>query len=232
MLEEVIVEPVVEPLVEPVVEEHVVTEPVGEPVVEPVVEEPVVTESAVEEPVVTESATETLVEPAVEPVVEPVVNTLIINTLVELLKKSLENGGVKNKLYISLTPEVTSVINNIVTLTPDTFNDIEKAILEVIKDGKIDSKDIPNLIIIVQKLYQVIYSLKTIKVDSKKRAEIAASLLKYIINILVVERIIKIDEEKQSEFYLQVNTLIDSCISLLNFSKTIKTKGCLKSIFG
>jgi len=207
MLEEVIVEPVVEPAV---------VEPAVEPVTEPVVEEHVVTEPVVEEHVVTES----------------VVNTLIINTLVELLKKSLENGDVKNKLYISLTPEVTSVINNIVTLTPDTFNDIEKAIIEVIKDGKIDSKDIPNLIIIVQKLYQVIYSLKTIKVDSKKRADVAASLLKYIINILVVERIIKIDEEKQSEFYVQVNALIDSCISLLNFSKSIKTKGCLKRIFG
>jgi hypothetical protein len=221
MLEESIVEPVAsEPVVnEPAVEDVVVEEPLVEKVV---LEEPLVEKVVVEEPVV---------EPVVEKVVvvEPVVNDIIVNTLIELVKKSLDED---KKLYIALTPEVISVINNIISLAPNTLTDIEKAILEVIKDGNIDSKDIPNLIIIVQKLYQVVYSLKSMKLDYKKRADIAGSVLKYVVNILVVERIIKIDEDKQTEFYLQVNALIDSCVGLLSFPESIKTKGCLKKLFG
>jgi DNA-binding TFAR19-related protein (PDSD5 family) len=152
--------------------------------------------------------------------------------LVELVKKSLESQDMKNKLSISLTPEAISVISNIVSVTPNILNDIESSVKEVIKDGKIDSSDVPNLIVIVQKLYQVVLSLKATKIDSEKRADIAASLLKYIINILVAEGIIKIDQEKQPEFFAQINILIDSCFSLLSFSKSIKTKGCFKKIFG
>jgi hypothetical protein len=245
-MSEVIVEPVTEPVIEPIVEtvaepavEPVIVEPViEEPVVEePVVEEPVVVEPVVEEPVVEEPVVEEPVveepvvaeESAVKPVVENLVNEIIVNTLIELVKKSLENEDAKNKLYIALTPEVISVIKNIVSLAPNTLTDIEKAMLEVIKDGNIDSKDIPNLIIIVQKLYQVVYSLKNV---GNKRAVISGSILKYIINLLVVERIIKIDEEKQPEFFIQVNALIDSCVGLLSFPDSIKTKGCLKKMFG
>ena len=104
--------------------------------------------------------------------------------------------------------------------------------METIKDGKIDSKDIPNLIIIIQSLYQFIYSLKDVKFDAKKRADITASSLKVILRLLVLERKIKIDEENQEEVLSQINTLIDSCISLLNYSKSLKPKRCLKKIFG
>jgi len=54
----------------------------------------------------------------------------------------------KKKITITLTPEVTSVINNIISLTPNTLTDVEKTIIEI-KDGKIDSNDIPNLIVVV-----------------------------------------------------------------------------------
>jgi hypothetical protein len=157
-----------------------------------------------------------------------------IQTFVDIVKKSLENEEIKKKISITLAPEVTSVINNIISLTPNKLTDIEKATTEIMKDGKIDSKDIPNLIVVVQRIYQFIYSLKNTKFDAKKRAEITGELLKYLIHILVLERKIKIDgdPEKVLEFYKQVNSLIDSCISLLSYSKTLKTKGCLKKIFG
>ena len=110
-------------------------------------------------------------------------------------------------------------------------NGMEKATIQIIKDGKIDSKDIPNLIVVIQRIYQFIYSLKNTKFDAKKRADITATSLKYLLHLLVLERKIKIDEEKQEEFFTQTDALIDSCIGLLSFPKSLKTKGCLK-IFG
>ena len=160
-----------------------------------------------------------------------IVSNIIEQTFVDLVKKSLENEEIKKKIAIPLTPEVTNVINNIISLTPNTLTDIEKATIQIIKDGKIDSKDIPNLIVVIQRIYQFIYSLKNVKFDAKKRADITSTSLKYLLHLLVLERKIKIDEEKQEEFFTQTDALIDSCIGLLSFPKSLKTKGCFK-IFG
>lgn len=160
------------------------------------------------------------------------VSTIIEQTFIDLVKKSLETEEMKKKFSVPLTPEVIRIINNIIEVTPNILTDIEKAMMETIKDGKIDSKDIPNLIIIIQSLYQFIYSLKDVKFDSKKRADITSNSLKFIIHLLVLERKIKIDEENQEEMLSQINALIDSCISLLSYSKSLKPKRCLKKIFG
>lgn len=152
-------------------------------------------------------------------------------TFVHLVTKSLENEEMIKKISIPVTPEITSIINNIISLTPNTLTDIERVMIEIIKDGKVDSKDIPNLILVIQILYQFIYSLKDIKLDSKKRAEVSSSLLKYLIHLLVLERKIKVNEDKQALFLTQIDALIDSCISLVTLSKNLKTKGCLKKLF-
>lgn len=160
-----------------------------------------------------------------------IVSNIIEETFIDLVKKSLENEDMKKKINIPLTSELISIINNIISLTPNTLTDIEKATIGIIKDGKIDSKDIPNFIVIIQNLYQFIYSLKNVKFDAKKRADITSSSLKYILHLLVLERKIKIDEENQAEFFTQMDALVDSCISLLTYSKSLKTKGCFKKIF-
>lgn len=157
---------------------------------------------------------------------------LVEATLIDLVKKSLENEDIKNKISLSITPEVTSIINNIISLTPETLTDIEKAAIEIIKDGKIDSKDIPHLIIVIQRIYQFIYSLKLSKLDTKKRADMTSTLLKYLLRLLVLERKINIDENKKAEFFAETDALIESCISLLSYSTSLKTKGCFKKLFG
>ena len=69
--------------------------------------------------------------------------------------------------------------------------------------------------------------MKGIKLNAKKRSHITGEMLKYIIHLLVLERI-KIDEDPATilKFYTQVNTLIDSCVELLSYSKSIKVKKC------
>jgi hypothetical protein len=158
---------------------------------------------------------------------------ILEQTVVELVKKYLEVDvdEAKNEIGIQITPEIIRVINNIISLTPNTLTDIEKAIVEIVKDGRIDSKDIPNLIVVVQIIYQTIYNLKNVKFDAKKRADITSTSLKYLVHILVLEKKIKIHEDNQSEFLAQTDALIDSCISLLSFSKSLKTKGCFKKLF-
>jgi hypothetical protein len=158
----------------------------------------------------------------------------VSNAIVEVVEKTLVDfmndalsSVILMKTEIKLTPELVEIIKNIISQTPNTLLDIEKAVAEIVKDGKINTKDIPQLIIIVQRLYQVIYNLKDKKIDSKKRSEFTATALKFIIQILVLNKKIKIDEDKQVEFLKECEILIDSCIGLLSFPKSLKTKGCL-----
>jgi hypothetical protein len=152
-------------------------------------------------------------------------------TLLEILKSTLINEENLNKISVKLNPEMINAINRIMSLTPDTFNDIEKAVSEIIKDGKVDSKDVPQLIVLVQRIYQLIYGLKDLKLDTKKRTEFTSSILKFILHVLVLEEKIKIDQEKQEQFLKDCDILIDSCVSLLSFPKSLKVKGCLKKLF-
>ena len=157
------------------------------------------------------------------------------NTFISIVEKSLTSLIIRDKLIktqINLTPELIEIVKKILSSSPDCFNDIEKAVNEIIKDGKIDSKDIPQFIIVVQKLYQIIYGLKDIKLDAKKRSEFTATVLKYIVHLLIIERKIQVDEEKETQFLTDCDALIDACIGLLSFPKSIKTKGCLKKLFG
>lgn len=159
---------------------------------------------------------------------ESLLESLSEQLFVDIVKKSLVNEDIKNKITIKLSDDVIKVINNIISLSPNTLTDIEKSSIEIIKDGKIDSKDIPSLIIIVQRIYQFIYSLKSVKFNAQKRSEITSTSLKYLLHLLVLEKKIKIDEDKKIEYLNQIDIIIDSCISLLSYPKSLKIKGCFK----
>ena len=157
---------------------------------------------------------------------------LIEETFVELIKKIFINEEFKKKYTIFINEENLNIINKIISQTPNIFNDIEKSIKEIINDGKINSNDVPQLIILVQIIYQVVYNINDSNINSSKRIEFTANILKFLIKVLVIERKINIEKDKEDEFYKQTDLLIDSCVSLLNYSKAIKPKSCLKSLFG
>jgi len=154
---------------------------------------------------------------------------VVLKTLSDLFLEFIKTSNNSN---IVLSKKSIDILNKIFDLTPNFLDDIEKLLLEVIKDGKIDSNDLPQLILLIQKLYETIYKMKEMKIDSKTRADICSEVLKNIVYFLVKERRIKIDEEKADLFLEQINTLIDSCVGLLRFSKYIKSKGCFSSLFG
>lgn len=150
--------------------------------------------------------------------------------LIDILKIAIANKDIQTKISIKLTPDIIKLINNIISLYPKSLTDIENYIKEVIKDGKIDTKDVPKLIVVIKVLYRLIYSLKNIKLDGKKRAEVTSGSLKFIIHLLVLERKIEIPNEIQTEFLKDVDILIDNCVELLVFPKIIKTNNCLKKL--
>jgi len=167
----------------------------------------------------------------VETINNEIVNMIEYN-LTDIVKNILANDEQKKQYSIIFNEELLCIINKIISLTPNTFNDIETSVKEVIKDGQINTNDIPQLITIVQKIYQVIYEIKNNKFDSAKRVLVTSNILKFIIYILVQERKLTIQKDAEEEFFKKTNLLIDSCVSLLSFPKIIKPKSFFKSFFG
>lgn len=157
--------------------------------------------------------------------IDAVITIQIPKNLVDLVKEEI-----KQKTHI-LNKEYIDILNSLVIKSPNLLNDIEKAMFEIMKDGKIDSNDIPYLITIIQKLYEFMFSLKIGKISTEKRASICAEIIKFIVHVLIKERRIKIEPSKQDEFLSQFNALMDSCISLLSLQSELLSKGCCSCFF-
>lgn len=152
--------------------------------------------------------------------IDEVITVKIPVNLVDLVKEEI-----KQKTHI-LNKEYIDILNSLVYNSPHLLNDIEKAMFEIMKDGKIDSNDIPYLITIIQKLYEFLFSLKIKNMSTEKRASICAEVIKFVVMVLIKERRIKVDASKQEIFIGQFNALMDSCVTLLSLQSGLISKGC------
>jgi len=154
-----------------------------------------------------------------EKIDEVIVVKIPVN-LVDLVKEEI-----KQKTHI-LNKEYIDILNSLVNTSPHLLHDIEKAMFEIMKDGKIDSNDIPYLITIIQKLYEFLFSLKIKNMSTEKRAAICAEVIKFIVMVLIKERRIKVEHSKQEIFLGQFNALMDSCVTLLSLQSGLISRGC------
>ena len=200
--------------------------------VETKVEELKVEESKAE--TIVEEIKETLGEEKIPEIAKKIITDIIVHdsikkivgpTLIEIISEDIRKKSmVLNKDYVE-------TINILIKKTPSLFSDIEKSIYEIMKDGKVDTNDIPHLIKIIQKLYESIFSIK-LKLNNEQQTAICCELIKNIFKIMIKERKIQVDLDKQDKYLDQFNKLIESCTGLLSFQKILKSKGCFSSLFG
>jgi len=208
-----------------------ITEPVTEttPMIKPEIVEPEIVEKEPleleNEPLLDEVSILTEIKEEIKEKINEVIAIQIPKNLVDLVKEEI-----KQKTHI-LNKEYIDILNSLVSISPNLLNDIEKAMFEIMKDGKIDSNDIPFLITIIQKLYEFMFSLKIEKMSTEKRSAICAEVIKFIVHVLIKERRIKVDPNKQDAFLIQFNTLMDSCVSLLSLQSELISKGCCSCFF-
>ena len=151
-------------------------------------------------------------------------------SIILLLLQVLSSDNKINTVNFELSNEVTDILYKLIYYSPDFFNEIDKIINEVIKDNKIDSNDIPNLILLIKKLYDLIYRLKDVKLDLVKRAEICGDILKFTVRFLIEERKINISNENKQSILELMDKLIDSCVGLIQISTNIRNGTCFSYI--
>ena len=157
--------------------------------------------------------------------INAIIEVSIPKNLIDIVKEEIiQKTHILNKEYID-------ILNSLVNKSPNLLFDIEKAMIEITKDGKIDSDDIPYLISIIQKLYEFMFNLKLEKMSTEKRGAICAEIIKFVVHVLIKERRIKVENGKQDIFLSQFNGLMDSCISLLSLQSNLLSRGCCSCFF-
>lgn len=153
-------------------------------------------------------------------------------TLADFLLLILANQNVDEKISIKVNKDVLDVLKLIMDKMPHKFDEIEQNVSNIMKDGVINSKDVPDMLMLFSSIYELIDSLKHRKISKQEKVNICAELVKMLLHILIENHIIKVKEEDKILIVEQLDKLIDVSINLINLSSKLKTKGCLGKLFG
>lgn len=146
--------------------------------------------------------------------------------ILNLLNDNNELTKVFDKYSLSINDDEKELLKELATLFPTFFDKIQDNINEITKDGKIDSHDIPQLILIISKLHNeniLLFNDANINLDLVKSID----LVKLIIFIIIDSGLFPFSEIEINA----VKTIVNSSIQLLNCvilkTEEINEKKCL-----
>jgi hypothetical protein len=163
---------------------------------------------------------EELKEEVKEAVLEEVKETDIIMEIINIIVK---NESISS---IQLSKEQIDIITTIATKSPTLIKDINNGIVSIIKDGRIDSSDIPHLINLVKDFYTICHKEPEIKISIKELVTVIAPVMKYIIHIILNK-----NKSDTPELLSCCDKLIDVCMEIIELQSSLKTVGCIMSNF-
>jgi len=161
--------------------------------------------------------------------IKGVVDGSATESLAGLLVAAINPEGGGRDLKMVISKDASNIISTVAASRPVILDDIKKSLVEVTRDNKVNSTDIPQFIAMFQSLHDFVCSLKEFKPDIKSKAEICATVFKIITHFLILDDQICADNADKTLLLTQLDDLIDSGVDLLAHVPTIKLKGCFFS---
>lgn len=170
--------------------------------------------------------------------IEMVLNSDSSLTITEIIQNIL-SGYIP--FSIKLTEPETQFIKYLLEKQPFIITEIQTKILSIIRDNKIDSADIPDIIQLVKQLYILCHADKkqiikeSFSGSNKKQhfAEIIGRLMKFIIRVILLKKTRtnsyknvddwQMEHDTAEKLLINIDVLIDTSIELIMVSKGIKT---------
>ena len=169
----------------------------------------------------------THVEDLMDEVKEPLLTEETVDdvkTLAAILQIALLQSDGLDKYSVTITPEVKNILAQLME-HDKYFDEFETALNEIIKDGKIDARDVPRIMVLLADLYT---RMRTMKIDFNENT--CGDVLKMLFNIALKEDLIKINDEDM-ELMQCVYSIVDMSIRLMQTdTEPSKRGGLLKCI--
>jgi hypothetical protein len=152
--------------------------------------------------------------------------------LIQKIEAIISSYELQEKYSIQLTATSLSIIEKLIKSKPEFFRIVESTLVRNINGSTLYANDVPYIISIIAQLYNL---LTNMKLDNNQFNELPAdtcgSLLKFIINVAVREKIVKIEDETESTLLiLCCDNIIDACTRLLKLSLNAKKVESVKEV--
>ena len=153
-----------------------------------------------------------------------------VKTLAAILQIALLQSDGLDKYSVTITPDVKNILAQLME-HDKYFDEFETALNEIIKDGKIDARDVPRIMVLLADLYT---RMRTMKIKFNENT--CGDVLKMLFNIALKEDLIKINDEDM-ELMQCVYSIVDMSIRLMQTDTDPSKRGGLlkcikKTLFG
>ena len=153
-----------------------------------------------------------------------------VKTLAAILQIALLQSDGLDKYSVTITPDVKNILAQLME-QDKYFDEFETALNEIIKDGKIDARDVPRIMVLLADLYT---RMRTMKIKFNENT--CGDVLKMLFNIALKEDLIKINDEDM-ELMQCVYSIVDMSIRLMQTDTDPSKRGgllkCIKrTLFG
>lgn len=155
-----------------------------------------------------------------------IVEDVLVKSFLQLFESFLTQDVSKlSKINITLTPEIQQYFLLLCKECPDLFGIFEETLKQIILDNKIDTKDIPDILLLVSKVHNIIHNHKDC--PAMDYYDVIQSLI-HVALVVYLEKI----NVKNSQLLLDVLKIVKYSIDLIKI-KPLKPKkvGCLFGIF-
>jgi len=153
---------------------------------------------------------------------------IITNFLLNITEVTELSDTFNKYVNFELDIETKKLLFKVLDEYGDFFTEIEETFLKITHDNKIDTRDIPDILELLKKLYEFIYNQKDKKINIDKSVDICGFLIKFTIGLLIEKKKIHISDDKKEEFLEEIEKLIDSCLVLIKLTSLLKPKNCKK----
>jgi len=153
------------------------------------------------------------------------ISEVIKLSLIQLIENLLKNNDELKKININLTPEIILFIQELLKIEPQLFEGIELSLQQIISDNKINSNDIPNLLVLITQVYDLVNKHKN-NIKNVDYYDLVKNIL-HIIFRIYIEKNCKDDELLLVQSSLRI---IDSSIELIKLRGFQKEKNIIKKI--
>jgi len=153
-----------------------------------------------------------------------------VKTLAAILQIALLQSDGLDKYSVTITPDVKNILAQLME-QDKYFDEFETALNEIIKDGKIDARDVPRIMRLLADLYT---RMRTMKIEFNENT--CGDVLKMLFNIALKEGLININDEDM-ELMQCVYSIVDMSIRLMQTDTDPSKRGgllkCIKrTLFG
>jgi hypothetical protein len=124
------------------------------------------------------------------------------------------------KFDLKLTPEIQKYFLLLCKESPDLFGTVEETLKKIISDNRIDTKDIPDILVLVSKVYNTINGNKSVPIVDPYE------LIKTLLHITLVIYL-ETNKIENPQLLLELLKIVESSIDLIKLTPIVpKNVGC------